>query len=185
MAIVSRVSRNPYFPDIIGTGFIVREDGFILTCKHVLDLISRLPKRRDAPLEEWPALVLLLHMLDEGMVSIPLSIKSAARMELTGQHVYYGEQTPDVALIRVNAVGLPSLQLPTDPVFSEGEDVFVGGFPMGVRTLLAPGWIHQISPTLQHAIVSAVLPFPCEMPHALLLDVVTEGGSSGSPVFSA
>jgi S1-C subfamily serine protease len=55
---------------------------------------------------------------------------------------------------------------------------------MGIRTLRAPGWLHQISPTLQRGIISAVLPFPCANPHALLLDCVVEGVSSGSPVFN-
>jgi len=59
----------------------------------------------------------------------------------------------------------------------------LSGFPMGTDTLRAPGWVHQLSPTLQSATVSAILPFPSEFPHAVLLDLMIQGGSSGSPVF--
>jgi hypothetical protein len=34
-------------------------------------------------------------------------------------------------------------------------------------------------------VVGAILPFPCKNPHALLLDLMTQGGSSGSPVFES
>jgi S1-C subfamily serine protease len=49
VAIVAQVSTNPEFPDIVGTGFVVREDGFVLTCRHVLDAFQRIPRRKDAP----------------------------------------------------------------------------------------------------------------------------------------
>jgi len=49
--------------------------------------------------------------------------------------------------------------------------------------LTAPGYVHQVTPTLQRGIVSAVLPFSCEYPHAFTINVMTQGGASGSPVF--
>jgi len=98
---------------------------------------------------------------------------------------YYGEDLPDVAAICINAKSLPTMNLQPRLDVNEGENVAVAGFPMGTQTLKAPGWIHQLSPTLQTGIVSAVLPFPCDNPHALLLDLMTQGGSSGSPVFKS
>src|SRR5260370_8790405 len=50
-------------------------------------------------------------------------------------------------------------------------------------TLTAPGWIHQVTPTLQRGIISAVLPFTCTTPHAYAINVMVQGGASGSPVF--
>jgi len=63
VAIVSRVSTNPYFRDIIGTGFIVREDGIVLTNKHIIDIFKDLPKRKGAPKHESPALIKLFHLI--------------------------------------------------------------------------------------------------------------------------
>ncbi len=54
---------------------------------------------------------------------------------------------------------------------------------MGTDALMAPGWIHQLTPTLQRGIVSAVLPFPCSTPHAYSVNVMVQGGASGSSVF--
>jgi len=55
---------------------------------------------------------------------------------------------------------------------------------MGTDQLKAPGWLHQLSPTLQTGIVSAVHPFPCTTPHGFTINVMAQGGASGSPVFN-
>jgi len=65
----------------------------------------------------------------------------------------------------------------------EGIEVATAGFPMGTEALTAPGWLHQVTPTLQRGIISAVLPFSCSSPHAFTINVMTQGGASGSPVF--
>jgi hypothetical protein len=69
-------------------------------------------------------------------------------------------------------------------MYEEGEEVATAGFPMGTDLLTVPGRLHQISPTLQTGIVSAVHPFPCTTPHGFTIDVMVQGGASGSPVFN-
>jgi hypothetical protein len=54
---------------------------------------------------------------------------------------------------------------------------------MGIDALMAPGWMHQMTPTLQRGIVSAVLPFPGPTPHGYAVNIMVQGGASGSPVF--
>ncbi len=184
VAIASRVGRAPDLPEIFGTGFIVREDGLIMTCKHVVDHIPRLPRYKGAPAGQWPAVVIHLHLIpNKGMAIVPLEIVGYATVRIEGMRIYLGTEIPDVSLIRVNTIGLPALSIQGGP-YIEGSTIFLAGFPMGTRTLRAPGWAHQFTPTLQHGIISAVLPFPCDNPHALLLECITEGGASGSPVFS-
>ena len=63
------------------------------------------------------------------------------------------------------------------------DGIICTGYPMGTDALTAPGYVHQITPTLQRGIVSAVLPFECDKPHAFTINVMTQGGASGSPVF--
>ncbi len=185
VAIISKVSTNPDFPDIIGTGFIVREDGIVLTNRHIIGAFKDLPKRKGAPKNEVPALIRLFHLdPKKGMALLDFDIGGVVLpREFTKPTTYYGEDLPDVAVICINAKSLPTVNLQPRLDVTEGENVAIAGFPMGTRTLQAPGWIHQLSPTLQTGIVSAVLPFPCDNPHALLLDLMTQGGSSGSPVF--
>lgn len=183
VAIASRVKEDPLFPDIIGTGFVAREDGIIFTCKHVIDAIKRLPGVEKVPPNEWPIMALAFRLAPEGMKVIPLNVRGAGGIKkyLDGKH-YYGEDVPDVGLLDVNVKNLPALEL-SENGLSEGMEIGITGFPMGTETLRAPGWIHQISPTLKKGIISAILPFPCDNPHALLLDLMTQSGSSGSPVF--
>lgn len=88
-----------------------------------------------------------------------------------------------MGVIKVNYIGLPKMEIKSELNLSEGEVVAVSGFPMGEDVLIAPGWLHQISPTLQTGVVSAILPVPCKSPHAFLIDIMCKGGSSGSPIF--
>lgn len=185
VAIASRVSPQPNYLPIIGTGFVGREDGVIFTCDHVIKGIAKLPRAKGKPKEEWPAVVLFYHNIpDKGMITIPMDIQGAIGIQkYEHKGPYYGEDIPDMGALLVNYSGLPAMELSGEMEFREGAPIAVAGFPMGEDTLLAPGWLHQISPTLQSGIISAVLPFPCKAPHAYLMDVMIKGGSSGSPVF--
>lgn len=187
VAICPSISKTSDFPEIIGTGFIIRSDGIILTCKHIINSIKRLPKRKNAPQNEWPVVIFYFHFIPEvGMMTIPLEVKAAGVVkEWMKGKIHYGEKIPDVGFIRVATKDLPTIKVKKEANFQEGDEVFVSGFPMGTDVLRAPGWIQQFSPTLQKAIISAVLPMPCKNPHALLLDCVLESGSSGSAVFDA
>lgn len=186
VAIVSRISSNPEFPDIIGTGFIADSDGLILTCNHVIDLIKKLPRRKNASPEEWPIEVLSFKQFPEGLATIPIDVVGIGKPAEWKRGFDYAPDLPDVGLIRVNVKNLPSADILTDgSELIEGKPVAFSGFPMGTDTLRAPGWIHQFTPTLQNAIIAAIMPFPCSNPHAIMLNVMTQGGASGSPVFSS
>jgi len=179
-------SAPPQFPPIIGTGFVVREDGVIATNAHVIRAFTRMPVPPNAPRDDWPVRCLMLTLIDKGMVEIPLEILGCAGIEQfsPGGPAYYGPKAgPDLAFVRVKARGLPVVTLDDGSVIEEGTEVATAGFPMGTDALTAPGWIHQLTPTLQRGIISAVLPFPCPTPHAYAVNIMVQGGASGSPVF--
>jgi hypothetical protein len=128
----------------------------------------------------------MLHLIPgKGMVEIPpevIGVYSIKKM-IPGK-VYYGPPKPDVALVYVKMKDLPCLKVKYNKEkIKEGREIATAGFPMGTDTLMAPGYLHQITPTLRKGIISAVLPFECNTPHALMIDIMTQGGASGSPVF--
>ena len=175
----------PEFPPIFGTGFIVA-DGLVVTNDHVVKAFSRLPRPPDCPPDIWPVQCLLLYFIPEkGMVEIKIDvigIFGLTGME-AGEH-YYGPPIPDIAFVHVKMKDLPKVQPGyTANKIKEGCEVATAGYPMGTDTLTAPGYLHQLTPTLQKGIISAVLPFECDNPHALMINVMTQGGASGSPVF--
>jgi hypothetical protein len=85
------------------------------------------------------------------MIEIPLEILGAIglRQVIPPGAAYYGPpQGPDLAFIHVKATGLPAVRLHDLRGIEEGVEVATAGFPMGTDALTAPGWVHQMTPTL-------------------------------------
>jgi len=176
------------FFTIIGTGFFLREDGIVLTNKHVLDAINNLPqvKAGSDPFKEACVLMFIEREVDgkRFMSVLPLLIDKfwLVNHTLPPEVIFYGNQ-PDIGLIVLKDVrGCPTLKVYKGE-YREGEAIAASGFPLGTSTLKSVGHIHQLTPTLKLGTIGAVLPFTCESPHSLLLDMMVQHGSSGSPVF--
>lgn len=176
------------FPDVLpifGTGFIA-DDGIVITNDHVVKVIPRLPKPSDCPPDLWPVDCLLWHFdPQKGVAIIHLEVIGAAGIShMEHGRAYYGPPKPDLAFLHVKMKGLPKVNVRYDlKEIKEGREVATAGFPLGTETLMAPGYLHQLTPTLQKGIISAILPFPCSTPHALMINIMVQGGASGSPVF--
>jgi len=181
-ALFSKEQRG--FPQIIGTGFLVSPQGLVCTCRHVVDSFAQLAK--PAEYTGIPASAVFF-MPDEatgnwGFASI--EILSYGHGTVTGDtSAYAGPRPLDVSYLMLNVTDTPYLRVAESPMV-EGEPVAVGGFPMGTDLMQAPGWLHQITPTLLQGTISAVLPHHRHpTPHGILIQAPTLGGSSGSPVF--
>jgi hypothetical protein len=179
-------SHDPGFPTILGTGFLISNQGIVCTCRHVADAIAKLPKPPDY--SGFPAAALLFkevtHNGRPGVGAVGFEILQSGHADMFGNtEEYLGPNPPDLSLLMLNVTDTPHVAFGEMPI-EEGEEIAFSGFPMGTDTLMAPGWLHQLSPTLHAGIVSAVLPHNSfSMPHSFILHANTQGGASGSPVF--
>ena len=172
------------FPPIIGTGFIINKNGIIVTNDHVAEALKKTINLPSVPKGECIYQATIFKITDEGLVQISLEILEVCQPEKyrRTKGVYYGPDKPDIAFVLVKAKDLPALELDISEL-KEGIEVATAGFPMGRVPLIAPGWLHQITPTLQRGIISAILPFQQAVPHAYAVNIMIQGGASGSPVF--
>jgi hypothetical protein len=184
------------FP-IIGTGVIL-DDGIVATNDHVIEALFRVPRPPDFPKGEFPFIATLFHRVipgdhaavsRESVAEIPLRVRGVFKVEgfvPRGEGYFYGPAKPDLGIVQVNATGLPKAELePRASQLVEGIDVGTIGYPMGTEALTAPGWLHQFGPFLQRGIISAILPTRCNSPHGFVINLMSMGGASGSPVFLA
>jgi len=178
--------KPPAFPPIFGTGFIFREDGLIATNNHVLSVFGKVLQDPKNP-NEYPVLALLFTPSERGMVEIRLEvismggIRSIVHKKDIEDH--YKIPTPDLGYVQVRAKGLPALELEDSDCVAEGIEIATAGFPMGSDLLAEGGRLKQTTPILQRGIVSSVLPFPSKNNTGFMINVMAQGGASGSPVF--
>lgn len=191
MAFGSRmVSTNslspPAFPPIVGTGFVVDPRGLVVTNRHVIEMMEGIPSAA-----RFVMVFPLPHVFDE-KVFVGILTRQISRVfmldPLEIPEPLYGEANPDFAFAEIDLQGLSSLDISGEPnLIDVGNDIMTMGFPMGERYLspYAIDTVSQITPFTRHGIISSVLPCACPHPHGFSIDVLSEPGASGSPIFLA
>ncbi len=169
------------FPPVLGTGFVIREDGIVATNRHVVESFSDVWRPESLKDDEWGIDAMFLYPHEKGMIDIRIPVTGVINIKtLAGK---YGPAAPDLSLVKILADDLVPMKLPENRPFREGVEVAAAGYPLGRRALDGPMGLHQVTPTLQKGIISAVLPYPSDRPHSFSVNIMSNSGASGSPVF--
>jgi hypothetical protein len=177
------------FPRIIGTGFFGDERGIVVTNNHVIEALKQLPR---LPNGKSSAFALVFPNVEETperirMWTLQVAIRKYTRITRVDRppgYVNYGQEVPDIGFVWLNLRDVPTLHIADKPdLLQTGLEIATAGFPLGDAPLHTYGNINQLTPFLRRGIVSSVLPFECPRPHGFTIDIMSQGGASGSPIF--
>jgi Trypsin-like peptidase domain len=174
---------KPHFPQILGTGFLIDSNGIAVTNRHVIQAFSEFGRRSDTG--ELAIAAVGFYPDDEGawqmIVHELFASYEIGKFESPGE--WFGEDNPDMGFVQLNVSGMPHLSLATeDFAIRIGMSIATVGYPMGTTSLTAMGKLSQVTPFIRQGIVSSVFPCPIPQPHGFTIDIMQQGGSSGSPI---
>ena len=135
--------RNPFENNALGSGFIISEDGYILTNNHVVEAADKV--------------IVRLH----------------DRRQLTA-NVVGTDPRSDVALLKVDATGLPTVSIGNSDALEVGEWVLAIGSPFGFDFSVTAGIVSATGRALPN---ESYVPF-------IQTDVAINPGNSGGPLFN-
>jgi hypothetical protein len=178
---------KPHFPEIFGTGFFVDSCGLAATNRHVIDIFSQL--RPDPRTGKSALAAVLFFPEDDGSAWQMLVVDVLAwnaLSQFSSSDKWYGSEVPDIGFVQLAVREVPTLKLASEKFYLKvGMDIATIGYPMGTLPLTALGKLNQVSPFIRRGIVSSLYPCPTALPHGFTIDIMQQGGSSGSPVLSA
>ncbi|HKP02787.1 MAG TPA: serine protease [Chthoniobacterales bacterium] len=185
-ATIAEGENPPLLPKIIGTGFIVDERGIVITNRHVVEALDKLPRMKDCLTRFAMVFTEITSVGTQQTMAagiVPLKRRFVATTVET-PHTYYGELAADLAIIQLAVRDVPALHVANDEWrIRAGMPIATAGFPLGTDPLAIFGNVNQVTPTLRHGIVSGVFPFEVPHAHGFTIDIMSQGGASGSPVF--
>jgi Trypsin-like peptidase domain len=175
---------KPLFPQIIGTGFLLDSNGIAVTNRNVAEVFNRLRANPRTGESSLGAVLFLPGGVRNSWQMVVLEVLEWFGLaNFKSSDKWYGEKVPDIAFVQIGAGEVPFLKLATEDYYLKiGMSISTIGYPMGRLPLTALGRLHQASPFIRHGIVSSVFPFPNPYPHGFTIDVMQQGGSSGSPI---
>lgn len=134
-----------------GTGFVIRPDGLVVTNQHVID----------------------------GERAMSAVFADGRRFEVRGAVLV--DEAHDLALVRLDANDLPTLELGSSRTLQEGAQLFMAGNPLGLDFTFNEG---QLTAIREKGVTEkpGLTLRPADTQPLLQLAIDAEPGSSGSPI---
>jgi V8-like Glu-specific endopeptidase len=175
-------NKNSNLPSqIVGSGFLINDKGFVLTAKHVIRECINLIK--DNSSQEVAAFYITITGLQIKVNK--LICKNYASLESDRESDYYIDEDVDIALmIPLIEQDTKYFEIKTDPL-KVYDDVCICGYPGGNASLNISNdrYNFRFSPMVQFGRISTLIPFDTKTPvKAIQTDIISTGGSSGSPI---
>jgi hypothetical protein len=162
--------------------------GIAVTNNHVIKALAQLPK--PVGTKESPAFAILTTEIEHTsgqhqMGTLFIDIKGYNEIQsFVPDGTFYSESLPDFGFVQLQVCDVPVLPLAEQAnILRTGTEIATAGFPLGTSGLTFYEKVCQLTPFLRRGIISSVLPFPCPQPHGFTIDIMSQGGASGSPIF--
>ena len=179
--------QQPIFPEIFGTGFLVNDSGLVATNRHVVEVFDQLGRNPKTGEFAGAALMFLVDADKHGCQMLNIGVKSWGAIDsFTSTTDWYGQPVPDIGFVQLKVRETPFLELADAEFYLRpGMEIATIGYPLGTVPLTLHGKISQVGPFIRRGIVSSVYPFTTPRPHGFTIDIMQQGGSSGSPIFAS
>ena len=113
---------------VVGSGIIVDPNGYILTNAHVVEGAQRIRV-----------------ILPPRPVDSQLELRTTARMQILDATLIGKNKESDIALLKVEAKGMPYLHLRANVPVHQGELVFAIGSPAGLQDTVTMGMVSAVT----------------------------------------
>ena len=179
--------QQPVFPEIFGTGFLVNDSGLVATNRHVVGVFDQVGRHPQTGEFAGAALMFMVEADKHGCQMLTIGVKSwGAINSFTSSTEWYGQTVPDIGFVQLEVRETPFLELADEDFYLRpGMEIATIGYPLGTVPLTLHGKISQVGPFIRRGIVSSVYPFATPRPHGFTIDIMQQGGASGSPIFAA
>jgi len=182
-------STNP--TTISGTGFVIDPEGYIITAAHVLQDCQKIQKylRKEKNLKTDVTSFRYVSKGDDVDYHYN-KILGAIILRLSPEENLGGEISWDVAVCEPSPSKKKSdyLKIDVNAKVNIFDEIFMCGFPGGSASLKItknPVSV-RISPLIQYGHISSLIPHDTfQKPQGIQTDIISTGGSSGSPIIDA
>jgi S1-C subfamily serine protease len=165
---------------------VVDPRGLVVTNRHVIEEMEKVPREARFVMV-FPRPEEFGETIFAGILARPI-LQVFVLDAIEAPAPLFGQANPDFSFAEIDLQGLPCSDISAEGnVIEVGSEIVTMGFPMGERYLspYSDRGVSQISPFARHGIISSVLPCECKHPHGFSVDVLSEGGASGSPILLA